>query len=110
MGKLHCITIDCAEPARLSKFWGQALEGYSDDASGVIVRSESGPIIYFQQVPEPKTVKNRVHIDIGVPDVQPEVERLTALGAKPVRAMEEGGMAWTIMADPEGNEFCVCKA
>jgi predicted enzyme related to lactoylglutathione lyase len=110
MGTRHCITIDCADPARLSKFWSQALDGYADDPSGLVVRSESGPMIYFQKVPEGKPAKNRLHIDLGAPDVQTEVDRLTALGASLIQEVSEGGMQWTIMADPEANEFCVCKA
>jgi predicted enzyme related to lactoylglutathione lyase len=110
VGTLHCITIDCADPARLSKFWAQALDGYADDPSGLVVRSESGPMMYFQKVPEGKPAKNRLHIDLGAPDVQTEVDRLSALGATVIREMSEGGMQWTIMSDPEANEFCVCKA
>jgi predicted enzyme related to lactoylglutathione lyase len=109
MGKLHCITIDCADPARLSKFWAQALDGYADDPSGLVVRSASGPMMYFQKVPEGKSAKNRLHVDLGAPDVQTEVDRLTVLGATVIREMSEGGTQWTIMADPEANEFCVCK-
>jgi predicted enzyme related to lactoylglutathione lyase len=106
MGTLHCITIDCADPARLSKFWAQALDGYADDPSGLVVRSESGPMMYFQKVPEGKSAKNRVHIDIASSDRAGEVRRLVVLGAFVMREME----SLTVMQDPEGDEFCVTEA
>ena len=61
----------------------------------------------MQQVPEPKTVKNRVHLDLKVPDVEATVARLEALGARTAGPIEELGSCWVVMADPEGNEFCV---
>lgn len=64
-----------------------------------------GPTLFFQQVPEPKTVKNRVHLDVEAPDQQAEVDRLLALGAT-VHSVHE---RWTTMLDPEGNEFCVAQ-
>jgi hypothetical protein len=79
----------------------------------------AGPRIYFQRVPEPKTVKNRVHLDLdagggaSVPleerrrRVDAEVERLRGIGATRLRAVEESGEYWVVMQDPEANEFCV---
>jgi hypothetical protein len=79
-----------------------------------------GPRIYLQRVPEPKTVKNRVHLDLNISGgpsagtleerrarVDAEVERLLGLGATRQRAAEELGQYWVVMQDPEGNEFCV---
>jgi hypothetical protein len=78
-----------------------------------------GPRIYFQQVPEPKSVKNRVHLDVNVggghgtaleerrPHVDAEVERLVGLGATRQDPMEQRGEYWVVMRDPEGNEFCL---
>ncbi|MEV6326330.1 VOC family protein [Streptomyces sp. NPDC051909] len=68
-----------------------------------------GHRILFQRVPEPKTVKNRVHLDLHPPagTRDAEVARLTALGAKVLRKVAEQGGSWTVMEDPEGNEFCV---
>lgn len=68
------------------------------------------PNLLLQQVAEPKSVKNRMHLDIENPDVDNEVARLEALGAKRTedQARREHGNRWIVMADPEGNEFCVC--
>jgi predicted enzyme related to lactoylglutathione lyase len=107
LGTIHCITVDCAEPAKLSKFWGQALEGYSDDASGVIVRSESGSTMYFQQVPEGKSAKNRVHLELATHDREAQVRRLVLLGASVLGEFDQDARRWTVLADPEGNEFCI---
>jgi len=72
---------------------------------------ESGrPRILFQLVPEPKTIKNRLHIDLNPPeDRDAEIERLKALGATEVD-VGQGDAGWTVLADPEGNEFCVLRA
>jgi len=69
-----------------------------------------GPRLLFNVVPEPKTVKNRVHLDLNVADMQAEVARLVGLGARKVKTFDENGETWTVMADPEGNEFCVQPA
>lgn len=107
MGTLHCITIDCNNPATLSKFWAQALEGYSDDPSGMLARSENGPMMYFQQVPEGKTAKNRVHLELSAHDREEQVQRLISLGVTKVQDLDQGGRQWTVMQDPEGGEFCI---
>jgi hypothetical protein len=90
-----------------------------NSANAVVDPDKVGPRIYFQRVPEPKTVKNRVHLDFnvsggpGTPDdvrrerVHAEVERLTHAGATQVRVGEQRGEFWIVMLDPEGNEFCV---
>lgn len=133
------IAIDCAHPGALAEFWAAALgyqvqpppEGFDSwpqaltawgvpedqhDSRSAIVGD--GPRVFFQQVPEPKTVKNRVHLDLhagGGPTVPvaeqsakvaAAVERLTALGATFVEQHEEMGVVWAVMTDPEGNEFC----
>lgn len=105
------IVVDCAAPAQLAAFWLQAL-GYSmqgplpspDDSFVAIVDlSGVGPELGFQQVPEAKAGKNRLHLDLHVVDRSAEVERLERLGAKAVQSFD----GWTVMTDPEGNEFCV---
>lgn len=128
------ITFDCAEPHRLAAFWAAAL-GYDVEAEdptyiqalrdhGQADRLEAeaavappdgvGPRLYFNRVPEPKVVKNRVHIDINAVDMDAEVQRLTALGARVLRRLDQTTgpyhELWTIMSDPEGNEFCVQHA
>ncbi len=64
----------------------------------------------FVRVPEPKTAKNRIHLDVMTTDPEHEIDRLVGLGATRARDMEEYGYMWTVMADPEGNEFCVATA
>lgn len=105
--------IDCADPAKLAEFWGPAL-GYQNlgaFGSYVALAAEGAPLVLLQRVDEPKQGKNRMHLDIKVPDVEDEVERLVSLGAKRISdaPMEELGTQWIVMNDPEGNEFCVCR-
>jgi predicted enzyme related to lactoylglutathione lyase len=111
---LDTVTFDCADPVRVAMFWAAALgfELAEADPEGSFVRDPSGRTrgIFFQPVPEPKTSKNRVHLDVR-PDTSmaEEVERLKALGATVRGSIEEGGSFWTQMRDPEGNEFCVLR-
>jgi glyoxalase superfamily protein len=138
------VTFDCADPGRLAQFWAIALgyilqpppEGYTsweewlsaqgvpeserDAISAVIDPDGNGPRLLFLRVPEPKTVKNRVHLDINVGGpldtplderwrrVEDAVARLREAGATFVReANDEYGAHWVVLQDPEGNEFCV---
>ena len=110
------LVLDCADPDKLAGFWSEAI-GYTTlggAGSYVLLVDEAGeqPKLLLQRVSEPKAGKNRLHFDIETPHVDAEVERLEALGA--VRlvddAIEEHGNRWVVMADPEGNEFCVCNA
>lgn len=105
------ITFDAHNPELLVEFWAAAL-GYEkqfahERAAAAIDAQGNGTRLYFQKVPEPKTVKNRVHLDLNVPDMEATVERLVGLGARKVRIFNEDGETWTVMLDPEGNEFCV---
>jgi len=112
------IGIDCEAPQRLAPFWAEAL-GYTIgdlDSAGTyldLVPPEPGlPIVYLQQVPEPKTVKNRLHMDLVTADADELIGRLGELGARtlgPPMSGSEGGW-WQVMTDPEGNEFCICRA
>ena len=109
------VTIDCAEPRTLAKFWTEAA-GYvaADDWDGwyiVLSPAEAsdgtGLAIGLQKVEEPRAGKNRVHIDWHTHDRPAEVARLVGLGATVLAEHSAGDFAWTILADPEGNEFCV---
>ncbi|HEV3289695.1 MAG TPA: VOC family protein [Streptosporangiaceae bacterium] len=138
------VTIDCADPAALAAFWRLAL-GYVEASppagfaswadwlthagvppqewdDGAYIEDPDGvrPAISFLKVPEPKTAKNRIHLDVQVgggrgepwqvrwPRVTEAVERLTAAGATVIREDVQGGTPdHVVMADPEGNEFCV---
>lgn len=70
------------------------------------------PIMRFQRVPEPKLTKNRLHLDLSVEDLDEACARVEALGGRriPEQALTENGYIWTVMQDPEGNEFCVGKS
>lgn len=108
------ITIDCADAYALGAFWAQVLDTKvsDEDKPGdpeVLVESQ-GAALLFIQVPEEKSVKNRVHLDLQPEDRtrDEEVERLLGLGATLVDDHRTpDGMGWATMADPEGNEFCV---
>jgi hypothetical protein len=137
------VTFDCADPGRVASFWAEAL-GYKlkdppevytswtdfltaigvpeadwNKASAIVDPEGHGPRIYFQRVPEPKVVKNRVHLDVNVgggpgtpADERPgrvdaAVERLCGIGATKLRSYEDHGEYWVVMQDVEGNEFCL---
>jgi hypothetical protein len=138
------VTFDCADPAALAEFWAVVL-GYQvqppppgfntwdaaldawgvpadqrNSRSAVVPRAgEDGPRVFFQRVPEPKSVKNRVHLDVrAAPGLEGEERmqrleevcaQLAGLGARRTTRFEPGGMdaGHIVMADPEGNEFCL---
>lgn len=111
--RLDQIVVDCLEPARLVRFWAGLL-------GGTVVEREHGwahvvppgwPRMSFQPVPEPKAVKNRLHLDIDVVDIAAATARATALGAVPqgdVQTDEQG--SFQVLLDPAGNEFCFVTA
>ena len=108
------LVLDCADPAKLAGFWRAALDYrdyYTDEAIAVLVPKDgiASPLV-LQGVPEPKAGKNRMHLDIVVDDIEPEIERLIALGARRLDAGVQrlGETLWVRMEDPEHNEFCVC--
>jgi predicted enzyme related to lactoylglutathione lyase len=110
------LVLDCAEPDKLAEFWSAAIGYVTLGGAGnyVLLVDEAGrqPKVLLQGVTEPKAGKNRMHFDIETPSVDEEVERLEGLGARRIvdDAIEEHGNRWVVMADPEGNEFCVCNA
>jgi predicted enzyme related to lactoylglutathione lyase len=107
------LVLDCADPDRLAAFWSSALGYTTLGGAGSYVllvdEAKSRPKLLLQRVDEPKPGKNRMHLDIESDDVDGEVARLEGLGARRLEdPMEEHGSRWVVMADPEGNEFCVC--
>ena len=105
-------TIDCDDPDRLATFWAEVLGtevGLAmDDGRYVFLKSnESLPALCFQRVPEPKTAKNRIHLDVSVDDLSVATDRIVALGGSWLDGSEQQleGTTWRTMADPEGNEF-----
>jgi hypothetical protein len=137
------VTFDAADPPALAAFWGEALgyveeapaDGFdsweawaiannlpSDDWGNYASRVDpngDGPRLFFQRVPEPKTAKNRVHLDLSVGGgrgtpleerrdrVGAAVERAVAAGATRVKQYDEASEHWVVLQDPEGNEFCL---
>jgi predicted enzyme related to lactoylglutathione lyase len=108
------LVLDCADPERLAEFWAPAL-GYANlgmvgSYALLLPDGRPGPKLLLQRVPEPKTTKNRMHLDIETADIDAEAARLEGLGASRIRDehVHEHGSTWILMADPEGNEFCVC--
>ena len=108
------LVLDCADPQRLAEFWAAALDYVNVGAAGAYValypRNGNGPKLLLQQVIDAKTSKNRMHIDIDAADIDAEADRLARLGAQRATASSchEHGNSWIVMADPEGNEFCIC--
>lgn len=132
MGHTVQITFDCHDADVMATFWAQAL-GYvvqpppgdfdtweafleangipvppAGSYSAIIDPDGVGPRVFFQRVPEPKTAKNRMHLDVRTDDDREErVTELVAAGATELARKDERGEAWVVMADPEGNEFCL---
>jgi hypothetical protein len=113
--RLGEIVIDCADHETVVAFWLEAMGEYArvevNEQYVAITPAEPSigrPAILFQKVPEPKTVKNRVHLDLRGESMTVEVARPVSLGATFIaeRSLADD-VRWTVMADPEGNEFCV---
>ncbi len=121
MGQLKEIVIDCDHPSRLARFWCAVIDGYAvlpydaaeiarlallgltPDTDTSVMADGPGPRLCFHLRPGPRPGRNRLHFDIAVADRAAEIARLTALGAARVR----DGTGYTVMTDPEGNNFCL---
>ncbi len=108
------LTFDCADPERVATFWAGALgfEVADVDPVGAFVRDPSGRTrgLFFHKVPESKAVKNRLHLDVRpTGSMEAEVARLKESGATEQTLVKVEGSFWTVMLDPEGNEFCVLR-
>lgn len=101
--------VDARDPKRLGLWWAEVLDCHVvfEDAREIAIRGESCPGLCFVHVAESKAVKNRLHIDLESDDVDSEVERLVNMGARHVDIGQGKRVSWTVLADPEGNEFCV---
>ena len=110
------LVLDSSDPERLADFWAPALGYVNLGMIGaytlLLPDGRPGPKLLLQHVPEPKTTKNRMHLDIEAPDIETEAARLETLGARRVQDehIHEHGTTWILMSDPEGNEFCVCDS
>ena len=119
--KIAAVTFDCEDALTVAQFWSAALDRPLDPKSSSDFASIGMPqhrdtqgwrlddeeTWLFAKVPEKKVAKNRMHVDLAAPDREAEVARLLELGASRVADMNEWGYEWTVMQDPEGNEFCV---
>ena len=115
--RIQCLCVDSAHPSKSADFWQAALgwrRTYDTD-SEVVLEPPAGspedgvaPDILFLKVPESKAVKNRLHLDLRPVDQVAEVARLEALGARRVD-IGQGDVSWVVMADRDGNEFCVLR-
>jgi predicted enzyme related to lactoylglutathione lyase len=116
--RIQCLCIDTTDPARLASFWQSALgwRRTHERADEVVLEPPSGtrddgvvPDLVFNRVPESKAGKNRLHLDLRPQDQAAEVARLEGLGARRVDVGQGADVTWVVMADPEGNEFCVLE-
>jgi hypothetical protein len=110
--RLANVTLDCDDPMKVSTFWSAAIgrpidDGASDGFVSIGIGDPSEPGWFFIKVPEGKSVKNRVHLDLHADDRDAEVERLLGLGAQRFADYDEYDTRWTTLLDVEGNEFCV---
>ncbi|MGV9771591.1 VOC family protein [Streptosporangium sp. NPDC003464] len=115
-GPIATLVVDCADPRAMARFWGEAMDWtlheVTDDHAVLRSAKGVGPYLEFLRTPgaeTAKTVKNRIHLDLRPypgDDQAAEVARLKALGATPAD-VGQGDVPWTVLADPEGNEFCV---
>lgn len=108
------LVVDARDPARLARWWAEAL-GYQityEEPDEVEIRRSAHelPGVVFVPISESKTVKNRLHIDLRPADQEAEVERLVNMGARHVDIGQGEEVGWVVLADPEGNEFCVLAA
>jgi catechol 2,3-dioxygenase-like lactoylglutathione lyase family enzyme len=111
---LDWIAIDCRDAAALAAFWADALDYRvleDEDPTEVLIvpREGSGPRFILLQVPEEKSVKNRLHLDLRPDDQAAEVSRLLDMGATKAD-VGQGEVSWVVLQDPEGNEFCILRA
>jgi predicted enzyme related to lactoylglutathione lyase len=113
--RIASVTFDCEDAVALSSFWSRVVGREvspgppepSEFFCAIPPGDDGSPMMMFLKVPEGKTAKNRVHVDLATDDRDAEVARLIGLGATHVHDKNEFGLSWTTLQDPEGNEFCV---
>jgi Glyoxalase-like domain len=116
--RIQCLCIDSPDPSKVASFWAEAL-GWRrtfDEPDEVCLEPPAGspedgvaPDLLFLRVPEGKAVKNRLHLDLRPKDQAAEVARLEALGARRTDVGQSDEVTWVVLADPDGNEFCVLR-
>jgi len=117
--RIQCLTIDTTDPLRLATFWRAALGWRLEvgNENEVVLEPPEGspedgvaPDLLFLRVPEEKSGKNRLHLDLRPADQAAEVSRLEDLGARRADVGQGPDVSWVVLADPDGNEFCVLRA
>ena len=113
--RIETVSIDAQDPKALAAFWADVLgwQRIDDDPDEILLKPDdpaAGKELLFLRVPEGKTVKNRLHLDLRPDDQAAEVARVEALGAKRVNIGQGDDVTWVVLADPEGNEFCILRA
>ena len=112
VGALYAIVIDVNDLETCAKFWSQVLGTdilYQNERYLRLGHKGERPTFLLQKVPERHKEKNRVHIDLDVPDLDAAVSRVQDLGGHKLKQFSEYGIEWVVMADPDGNEFCLVK-
>ena len=108
---IEMVTFDCTDPDRLAQWWANAVGGELNAVAPgdfVMIVRDGGPNLGFQRVPDPTPGKNKVHLDFHAADREAEVARLVGLGAQETGRHDFGPeFEWVVLADPEGNAFCV---
>jgi hypothetical protein len=111
--RVYSVVIDCADPRSLAVFW-RRITGFEQGTTAIewcsLHSADGRTRIGFQQVPEVKTVKNRVHLDLSSADEEAAATALEAVGATRLWVSEDPDDPFVVLADPEGNEFCVVRA
>jgi predicted enzyme related to lactoylglutathione lyase len=112
VGTLYAITMDVNDLETCARFWSQTLGVdilFQNDKYLRLGKKGEHPTLLLQKVPEPHKVKNRVHLDLDVPDLDAAVSRVQELGGTKLRELSEYGIKWAVMTDPDGNEFCLVQ-
>ena len=112
VGTLHAVVIDVNDLENCAGFWSKVLGkeiSFKIDNYCRIGKGDEGPCLLLQKVPEPHEHKNRAHIDLDVTDLESAVQRVVDLGGTRLEEISEYGIRWAVMADPDGNEFCLVR-
>src|SRR5579885_1107207 len=116
--RIQCLVVDSSDPASLATCWQEVLgwRRTHEDDSEIVLEPSAGsledgvvPDLLFLKVPETKSGKNRLHLDLRPSNQAEEVRRLEGLGARRVNVGQGEDVSWVVLADPEGNEFCVLR-
>jgi predicted enzyme related to lactoylglutathione lyase len=112
IGSLYAFVLDVNDLDAGRKFWSHVLDVdvlYQDHRYVRLGHQGTRPTLLLQKVSDPHGDKNRAHIDLDVADLDAAISRVLVLGGRQLRAVNEYGLAWVVMSDPDGNEFCLIK-